>query len=332
MAVSGLKSAMVFIVDPFCFGLVSVFVGFESSAGGLDRFMSVEAVGLGGWHPVKVRPARMSTTMRSVRFCMCQVYTMSMSKHKSVKNSPVIVILHGWVSSELTANRWQPFRDELHRSGFETEFLLIPGLDTQLNQPWTLADYNQWLGEQLTQLQHKHGQRKLVLLGHSFGGQIALAHADQLNNIVSGLVLIDSAGLIDRRWHKVMKRTVFSTLAKLAHPLKFVPFARKLVYKLLGEHDYLDANPIQRQIMAAVITQEVLTQASELSIPTLIIWGEMDTATPMFMGQKLFETIPDAQLVTIAGARHSPQYTHTTQVAQAVDEFIWHKLALQETA
>lgn len=232
-----------------------------------------------------------------------------------MKTSPV-VIFHGWTSLPETEQKWQPFVQLFTAAGFETHFVPIPGLTQPLEESWTLDQYVSWA--------HKIVQsyQSAVVIGHSFGGQIALKLAHDHPEQVRSLVLIDSSGVPDNRWQKRLKRAVFWVLAKIGKQLPLPSSARKLLYVLAGERDYFQANKQQQQTMRRVIREDLRQLASELKTPTLLVWGEADQTTPLWMGQQLAARIPNSQLNTIAGARHSPQYTHAKQTAQGIIDWL----------
>jgi pimeloyl-ACP methyl ester carboxylesterase len=94
-----------------------------------------------------------------------------------------IYILHGWAYDTL---KWQPFLDKLKSNGIEPIILKIPGLTDKIDKPWTVDDYVNWLDGKLDK------ENKVILLGHSNGGKIALTFAFKFPNKIDKLFLIDS--------------------------------------------------------------------------------------------------------------------------------------------
>lgn len=225
-------------------------------------------------------------------------------------------ILHGWAIDQENEKKWDVFRSELQARGIETIFLPIPGLSTPLSEVWTLNDYVSWLESELTD------KKEVILLGHSFGGQIASRYTAQHPDQVGKLILIDSAGIIDKSTKKVIKRAVFGFIAKLGKKVFQHELLRVFLYKLAREQDYLKANSIQRQTMANVISDEIISDLKKIPVPTLIIWGKDDSATPLKHGKQMHQLLQDSTLKIISGARHAPQFTHATETAQLVGEFL----------
>ena len=239
--------------------------------------------------------------------------------------SPQIYILHGWSISNQNQQKWQPFIDALASHTIDAIFLNIPGLSAPLEEEWTLEDYVQWLDTKIPK------NKSIILLGHSFGGQLAIRYTAAHPKTVKKLILIDSAGIIDQRIHKKLKRNLFYYTAKIGKPIislinKTTPHLndifRNSLYKLARESDYKNANPLMRKVMHNVINTQVTKDAAQINHPTLILWGENDKITPGFMAEKYNRLIPNSQLQFIPQARHSPQYTHPQLVSDHINRFI----------
>jgi pimeloyl-ACP methyl ester carboxylesterase len=228
-------------------------------------------------------------------------------------------ILHGWAVDPNNEKKWAPLRLRLSQVGVRTKFLAIPGLTSPLDEVWTLNDYQKWLEKELK------GQERVVLIGHSFGGHLAIRyaakHADQLKK----LVLIDASGMRSRTLKARIKRSVFLTAAKIGRVFTRSESVRDMIYKLAREKDYQQASPTLRKTMTNILNDEIVDDLPQVKSETLIVWGENDRATPLSHGKFYATQIPESKLKIISGARHSPQFTHPTQVAKIVAEFIKNK-------
>ncbi len=231
-----------------------------------------------------------------------------------------IYILHGWVLGKQTEKNWQPLLDQLQDAGYQLVFLKIPGLHQRLKQIWDLDDYVQWLETKLSR------QQNLFLIGHSFGGQLAARYASLHQEQIDKLVLIGPAGIKDNSWSIRLKRAIFGLAAKIGKQIfKVLPgkkSSRWLLYKLAREKDYYQAYPELRQTMANVIGEDISNRLSSIEAETLLIWGMQDTASPFANSQIFSQEIVQSHLVSIPGARHSPQYTHANQVGQIIINFL----------
>lgn len=220
-----------------------------------------------------------------------------------------LIILHGWAYQ---TDRWQALLQTLQAQGLEPEFPHIPVLTEQTDHAWTVNDYMTWL-ERLI------GKDKVILVGHSNGGRLSLNFAGRHPGQIERLILIDSAGIPRTELAARIKRGIFWTLAKLGKPLAQVMFLRRLLYKMARAKDYLEADPISRETMTNLLKSDYALNLSAVTVPTTIIWGKDDGMTPLKDAYTLAKQLPHAQPpVVISNARHSPQFTHTDQVAKII--------------
>jgi pimeloyl-ACP methyl ester carboxylesterase len=231
-----------------------------------------------------------------------------------------LIILHGWAAdhqNELKWQpKWQPLMEQLTAAGTQVNFLPLPGLSSTLEKAWQLNDYVNWLHKQLAEY------KKVVLLGHSFGGQLAVRYTSIFPEKVDSLVLVDPAGIRPFSTKARVKRAVFQTAAKLGKVLFPLHLGRVLLHKIAREHDYLQASPVMRETMRNVLADEIKNDLQNIQAETLILWGDQDTATPVTHAQLFSSGIENSQLHFIAGARHSPQFTHVQQTAQHIISFL----------
>ena len=237
-------------------------------------------------------------------------------KMKNQKHKSKIVILHGWAYS---TERWKPFIEELEKGNIVSDILKIPGLTAPLNEVWNIDNYVDWLDEILMKdSTERSGQGKVILLGHSNGGLISLAYTLKYPEKVKQLILIDSSGIYHKEFFIRLKRFVFASAAKMGKKFTSSPVMKKLLYKLARAHDYESATPVMKETMKNLIRTDYSQFLKNLRIPTIIIWGGRDQVTPVADGKKMNEKIIGSSLHIISGARHSPQLTHSEEVADII--------------
>lgn len=234
-----------------------------------------------------------------------------------MKTNPTVVILHGWSLDPGQAQKWQNFQDILTQRHISSHLLKIPGLSAPLNEVWNLDNYVKWLDEEL------RNQSDIILLGHSFGGQIAVRYAALYPQKISQLILIDSSGIRSRSLVATLKRSCFKVMAKIGKVFFQSEWARKILYKLARERDYQNAPPLLRRTMSQILDDEVVTDLSKINCPTLLIWGRDDKVTPLALARIFEAKISQSHLKVVGEARHSPQYTHPEVVADAVQKFLF---------
>ncbi|OGH53386.1 MAG: hypothetical protein A3G15_05235 [Candidatus Levybacteria bacterium RIFCSPLOWO2_12_FULL_40_10] len=74
--------------------------------------------------------------------------------------------------------------------------------------------------------------------------------------------------------------------------------------------------------MLNLISQDLEPVFSKVKAPTLIIWGQNDTITPVSDGEKIHSLIQDSKLKIIENASHSPQFTHPKEVSEIITKFL----------
>lgn len=228
------------------------------------------------------------------------------------KQQDTIYIVHGWAVNPNNEDKWEAFRSALKKHGVATVFMPLPGLSTPLDEVWTLDDYAHWLHAQLP------AKNPVIVLGHSFGGQIIVRCNTLYPKLFSRIFLVDSAGIVDTAWKKRIKRGVFGLLAGIGKNLPFKEKARKLLYILARERDYYLAPEKQRETMSNVITTDITHELSSIAVPTMIVWGEKDLITPIRYAHIFHDQISGSMLSIIPEGRHSPMFTHPEKVAQVV--------------
>ncbi len=139
-----------------------------------------------------------------------------------------------------------------------------------------------------------------VIIGHSFGGRIGLILGSR--SLVSGLVLVDSAGLKPRlSFAQKLRIRRYKRLRNLVE-LDRVD-ARKL--ERFGSRDYRNLPEGLRGVFVRVVNEDLAKFAQMVDKPTLILWGRSDRTTPPRMARKLCRLISGSRLVWLHGGHFS---------------------------
>jgi len=223
-----------------------------------------------------------------------------------------IFIIHGWAYN---LDKWTKLCELLKTSGIEPILLRVPGLTAPSDKVWTISGYEEWLAEQL------QGHKSPVVVGHSNGGRIALAYAQNHPGHLRHLILIDSAGVPrDRYLLAKIKLKVLKILAKLGRVFGRIGFVKKVFYKIIGAQDYLQAPPNMKKTMQNMLDADKTIDLSKIDVPVTLIWGEDDTMTPLRDGRVMQQGIKNANLHVVHGARHAPMASHPNQIAQIITD------------
>lgn len=134
---------------------------------------------------------------------------------------------------------------------------------------------------------------KVSLVCHSFGGRVGIKIAARYGDLIDKLILVDSAGLIPRRSIKYYSRVVINKINKC---LK--------LNKICGSSDYKRLNGISRVTFKNIISEDLSPYLNSINNSTLIIWGDKDKDTPIYMGRKLHKNIRKSYLIVFQRCGH----------------------------
>lgn len=213
-----------------------------------------------------------------------------------------VLILHGWGAN---INTILPIVNIL-KDKFRVHALDLPGFG-QSSQPKEPIDSFQY-AEVVKKYMENMGINKVTLIGHSFGGKLSIILGSKFPELIEKIVLINSAGLRTKRGPKYyIKVYSFKTLRflykKLFFWLKDEEGLEKF-YKKFGSTDYREASGVMRKILVTVVNENLFPLLSKIKAPTLLIWGDEDTATPLYMAKIMEKEIEDSGLVVFEGAGH----------------------------
>ncbi len=215
-----------------------------------------------------------------------------------------LYIIHGWTYQP---EPWLDVIRALKKQHIDAKLLRVPGLGTKSDQVFTVADYADWAKRELPQ--------GAIALGHSNGGRILLnLLAREGSDYLSGLILLDAAGI----YEPSRKREMMRKLSKTFAPLKKVPLARKVVHKVLHASDYGEAPENMKQTLSNMIDSDQNLNIGQITTPTQIIWGSEDRVTPLWQGEKLHALLKNSELIVKEGWRHSHYLVSIDELAAEI--------------
>lgn len=231
-----------------------------------------------------------------------------------------LVMLHGWGSS---SKSFLPVLEFLDKS-IEPIIFDLPGFgEVPLNRPYTLEDYLEFLEEHLNKELHLRKIEKFILLGHSFGGALALLYALKHPQQVEKLILYNPAILRPNTF----KIKIFNFLSKIVKPIflflpkNFVFLIKKAFYKfIIKSYDYFLADENLRKTLAN-IRKDLREEAKMVKNKTYLLWGKKDKITPLKHGYFLKKIMPDAELIILDGG-HSYHKEEPENFAKILSKII----------
>ncbi len=218
-----------------------------------------------------------------------------------------VVLLHGWGQN---IEMMKPLGNALE--GKRITILDFPGFGDSdpLEEAWTIENYVEFLEQFLQKLQIENP----VLIGHSFGGRVAIVYAS--HHPVSKVVLLGSPCVRDKKP---------STKEKLLKSMKKLPFMDGIgeyMKKFIGSEDYRNASPVMRETLVNVVEQDLSDYAKKIQAPTLLIWGSEDTAAPVEDAKKLEHLLKDGGLVVLDGYTHYAYLEALPRVSAIINNFL----------
>ena len=233
-----------------------------------------------------------------------------------------VLILPGWGT---TVNTYMSIINSI--STYSTVYCLdMPGFgeSEEPKTSWNLDEYVTFVIDFLK----NQNIKEVDLIGHSNGGRIIIKLMNQkkLNFKVNKIILIGSAGIVhEKTLSQKLKIKIFKLCKKL---LEFKPIKAtfpNLIVKLknsFGSEDYRNASPIMKQTLVQLINHDLRDLLPNINVPSLLIWGANDTATPICDGEIMERLIPDAGLIRIENCTHYVFLERPAYVNKIISTFL----------
>ena len=241
-----------------------------------------------------------------------------------------LVILHGWQSSK---EKWQKVKEILEKEGIKVIIPDLPGFkpETTLTKTWNLDDYIKWLKDFLFKKRTTCPElaEGFFLLGHSFGGRVAIKFAEKYPEKLKGLILVAAAGIKKK---PSLFGKILSWGGKLVRKLKieeipliktFWKLFRKFFYcYILRKTDYFQTSGFLKETMKNILAEDLTPLLERISVQTLILWGKKDKITPLKDALLMKEKIKNSRLEVFEKIGHSLRRESPELLIQKIKEFI----------
>jgi pimeloyl-ACP methyl ester carboxylesterase len=236
------------------------------------------------------------------------------------KKGRSILILHGWGGS---SDSWRRVQEILAKRGYQVIVPDFPGFGKSKTPtiPWGIKEYTDFT---LNLVNHFELQN-FFLLGHSFGGRIAIKFTTSYPEKIKILILCDSAG-IKQKWGP--KEKFIFRLSKIGNAIftpailnRFKDKARNLFYVFLRKKDYVKANGTMKETIKKVLGEDLLPELSQIKTKTLIVWGQGDRMVPVKFAHIFKEKIWNSELIVLPKISHSPHLEVPKKLAEIILKF-----------
>jgi len=225
-----------------------------------------------------------------------------------------VVCLHGWGQNtemfQATQNFLSPW--------FRVTLIDFPGFgqSSLMSSAWGVEEYT---------LNFKIFCDRLnitepILIAHSFGARIAILYAAK--HKVHKLVLTGAAGLKPRRGPDYYLRLAIYKTAKQIFRLKPLAKYKEKMAASFGSTDYKNTEGVIRQSFVKIVNSDLRKYLPYITVPTLLVWGELDDATPLWMAKVMEKTMKDAGLVIFEKDGHYAYHNQSERFHRIVDVFL----------
>lgn len=199
------------------------------------------------------------------------------------RGGDTIVFLHGW-GGDLRS--FHGAYASVVSLGFRAINIAFP---KTVPPDWGIYDYAVYIKRVLDGLDIQDP----ILIGHSFGGRVAIILASQ--KLCKKLILVDSAGIKPRlSVAKKIKIARYKRSVKRGKPLDGA-----------GSEDYNKTDGDGRKVFVRIVNTHLDKLLSHIKCKTLIVWGKADKDTPPYMAKRLHRGIAESELVFLDGGHYS---------------------------
>lgn len=217
-----------------------------------------------------------------------------------------VVLLHGWGCD---VSLMKPVADFLARD------MTVLSIDFPAHggsgrppEPWGVPQFAACTLEVLQKLNFL----PCSVIAHSFGGRVTIELAASDPHLFERIILTGSAGVKPKPTEQGSRRAAqykrWKALCERAKAARvFGRLPEKLEDRLrqkYGSKDYNALDEEMRKTFVLVVNHDQTELLDRIQQPTLLIWGDGDTETPLWMGQLMEQRIPDAGLVVLEGGSH----------------------------
>ncbi len=219
------------------------------------------------------------------------------------KSNKTILYLHGWNTSYQTMLTLSQKNLDLNEL-----FIDLPGCGKSKEpiSSLTISDYVEII---LDNLEDKIDNITYIV-GHSFGGKLAIKLANHFKNL-KGLFLISPSIVKAKRtpvyYFKILKYKLFKKL--------------HLDTSNMGSNDFKQASDVMKKTLVNVVNEDGIKEIKAIETKTLLVWAKDDKQTPLKMAKTIKRNMKDCKIIEIYGD-HFGYLSKINQVNLLLKDFI----------
>ena len=220
-----------------------------------------------------------------------------------------VVLLHGWGQNiQMMDGIGKGLSKDFHIT-----ILDLPGFGNSSEPPYgyTVYDYYEVLSEFLDKLKIKNP----ILIGHSFGGRLSIIYAAKKK--------VEKVVLLAAPFKRSTKKNSFKV--KLLKLMKKIPVIKELEHYMkskIGSTDYRNASPVMRSVLVNTVNEDLTEYLKQIDAPTILIWGDLDTAVSVEDARYAETIMKDAGLIVFEGCTHYAYLERINQTINILNSFL----------
>ncbi len=229
-----------------------------------------------------------------------------------------ILILHGW---GLSKKPYEKLTQLLTEKNFTVYSIDLPGFGSEplMSHSMDLNDYVAFVHAFIK----KNKLSPVIVIGHSFGGRVALKYAWKYPQNVSKVIL---SGVPVIRHMSTFKKIAYLFSKSGGMILRIFPAQiqnvfKKLLYYSIGEWDYYKSNGL-REVFKNIINEDVLQYVKESKVPVILVWGENDTVTPSSDVPTIKKQAKNVEYEIVPNTNHKLPYLYPEKFVKALERHL----------
>lgn len=233
------------------------------------------------------------------------------------KGNNYLLLIHGWGQSHAF---WNDLVKK-YSNKYHIFTLDLPGFGKSREPPtiWSLTDFAKFVHNFSTTLEIKNP----IIIGHSFGGKIAIAYAAEFP--VKKLVLYStSGGISEKSLYKIVYKKVFVNFSKHIFP-NLIYRLQSLIFKPTSYKNNVIVNNKRSRRMLDIYTNSHegdSNLANKIKTKTLILTGAKDNISEHGSGKFINSQIKNSLLVEINDAGHFAHLESPNKFYTSLDRFL----------
>lgn len=238
------------------------------------------------------------------------------------QNRRPLLLLHGWMARvEAMAPIYQYFKQT--RKVIVLDFPGQGGKSETLKDAWGVPEY----AEMVKSFMEKLNILDCDVIGHSFGGRVIIYLSSKYKTLFNKIILTDAAGVKPKfnikKQIKIYSYKVAKLILKLVMPKEKYEQKVEEMRKKRGSSDYaLLKSDVMRETFQKIIHLDLTPNLKEIEQPTLLIWGENDIDTPLYMAKVMEKEIKDSGIVVLENAGHFSYLDNTQKYLLVANQFL----------